>query len=103
MTREDETGAPPGGWQPQERIDRLAAIAGYTTGAAYAGFAEEKLGSLTPGHAADFLILDRDIFTATPAEIRGTKVLETWLAGTRAWVGKGDGPRQDPSSPSPRP
>jgi predicted amidohydrolase YtcJ len=86
VTREDAKGEPLGGWQPQERITREQALAGFTTGAAFAGFAEGKIGRLAPGMLADFLILDRDPLFIPPGEIRGTKVEETWVGGRRAWV-----------------
>jgi predicted amidohydrolase YtcJ len=86
ITREDAKGEPLGGWQPQERITREQALAGFTTGAAFAGFAEGKIGRLAPGMLADFLILDRDPMFIPPAEIRGTKVEETWVGGRRAWI-----------------
>ena len=76
------------GWQPQERITREQALAGFTIGAAYAGFAEDRIGRLAPGMQADFLILDRDPLFIPPGEIRGTKVEETWIGGKRVWVRK---------------
>ena len=85
ITREDAKGDPLGGWQPQERITREAALAGFTTGAAYAGFAEDKMGRLAPGYWADFLFVDRDPFFSTPGDLRATKVIETWIAGRRVW------------------
>jgi predicted amidohydrolase YtcJ len=62
------------------------AIAGFTVNAAYAGRAEDRLGSLMPGHWADFLLIDRDIFRLSPAEIADTRVLESWIGGKRAYV-----------------
>ncbi len=88
ITREGPDGQPFGGWQPQERVSREAALAGFTTGAAYAGFAEDRLGSLEPGKRADFVLVDIDPLESTPAELRGTKVLETWIGGERAYVAK---------------
>ncbi len=85
ISREDEAGLPAGGWQPQERISRVAALAGYTTQAAYAGFAETRFGRLAPGQRADFIFVDTDPMTATPAQIRATKVLETWVGGGKVW------------------
>ena len=85
ITREDAKGEPFGGWQPQERISREEALAGFTTGAAYAVFAESKLGRLAPGFWADFILVDRDPMLATPAELRATKVLETWVAGRKVY------------------
>lgn len=81
ITREDDKGQPFGGWIPAERVSREQALAGFTTGAAYAAFAEGKVGSLTPGHRADFILVDTDPLLASPAQIRGTVVKETWLGG----------------------
>ncbi len=85
ISREDELGQPAGGWIPTERVTREQALAGYTTGAAYAAFAENKLGSLTPGHRADFILIDQDPLTASPADIRKTLVQETWVGGRPAY------------------
>ena len=86
MTREDAAGQPFGGWMPEERLAREQAWQAYTIGAAYAAFAEDRLGSLEPGKRADFLILDQDILLATPAQIRNLQVLQTWIAGKPAFV-----------------
>jgi predicted amidohydrolase YtcJ len=85
ITREDAKGEPFGGWRPEERVSREVALAGFTVDAAYASFAEGKTGRLAPGLYADFIFLDRDITLATPAELRATKVLETWVAGRKVW------------------
>ena len=85
ITREDATGQPFGGWQPEERIDRAAALAGYTSGAAYAGFAERKFGRLASGLRADFLFIDVDPLLAAPAALRQAHVLETWIGGQKVF------------------
>ena len=85
VTRQDAAGDPPGGWQPQERLGREAAWRAYTTDAAYAGFAEKVYGRLAPGQRADFIIVDRDPLTVTPAELRDSKVEETWIGGEKVW------------------
>jgi predicted amidohydrolase YtcJ len=84
-TREDEKGEPFGGWQPQERVTREQALAGYTTNAARAMFAEKKLGALQPGLDADFILVDVDPLQSTPSQLRAAKVSETWVGGARAW------------------
>ncbi|MBA4091451.1 MAG: metal-dependent hydrolase [Sphingobium sp.] len=86
MSREDGKGEPAGGWMPEQRVGFDAALDGFTRQAAYAGFADKKFGSLVPGQRADFLLIDRDISTARPADIRQTQVLETWIGGKRVYV-----------------
>ncbi|MEP7349171.1 MAG: amidohydrolase family protein [Sphingorhabdus sp.] len=81
MTREDADGQPFGGWRPEERVTREQALAGFTIGAAYAAFAEDKVGSLTPGHRADFVLIEVDPLLASPTDIRNAKVSETWVGG----------------------
>ncbi|WP_116091053.1 amidohydrolase [Sphingomonas crusticola] len=89
VTREDAAGDPPGGFLPEEKISLTQALAAFTTGAAYAAKAEDRIGSLTPGHFADFILLDRDPFQIDSRALRETKVLETWIGGVRAWVRTG--------------
>jgi predicted amidohydrolase YtcJ len=81
ISREDENGQPFGGWIPSERVTREQALAGFTTGAAYASFAEGKVGMLMPGYRADFVLVDTDPLLASPSQIRGTNVHETWVGG----------------------
>jgi hypothetical protein len=89
ISRIDADGQPVGGWQPQERITLNAAFAAYTTGGAYAAFAEDRLGSLEPGKFADFVFIDRDIFAgATQEQIRTTHALETYVGGRKVWERK---------------
>lgn len=86
ISREDDAGNPPGGWLPAQRLSLLEAFAAFTRGAAHAGFAEDRLGTLEVGHMADFIFIDRDIFTAPDQRaIRGTQVLETYLGGQKVW------------------
>ena len=86
ISREDAQGQPAGGWQPQQRLTLEEAFAAFTRGGAYAGFAEDRLGTLEPGHMADFVFIDRDIFDgATAQQIRDTHVLETYVAGAKVW------------------
>ena len=85
FTREDANGQPPGGWRPEEKVTREQAWKAFTQDAAFAGFAEQKFGSLLPGQKADFIVVDRDPVAATPAELRRTRVIETWVGGYKAW------------------
>ncbi|WRH77377.1 MAG: amidohydrolase family protein [Sphingobium sp.] len=81
ITREDANGQPFGGWMAVERVSREQALAGFTIDAAYAAFAEGRLGSLSPGYRADFILVDTDPLLASPAQIRETKVTEAWVGG----------------------
>ena len=86
VSRQDANGQPAGGWQPQQTITREQALAAYTAGAAYAGFAEGRFGELKPGQRADFLLVDRDPLTAIPEDLRQTVVLETWIGGQKVYA-----------------
>tara|TARA_B100000678_G_scaffold207727_1_gene175314 strand:+ start:702 stop:2363 length:1662 start_codon:yes stop_codon:yes gene_type:complete len=85
MSRVDSDGLPKGGWFPDERLSRMAAWRGFTSDAAYAGFAEGLFGRLVKGEKADFVVIDRDIARATPEQIRETQVIETWVGGKRMY------------------
>ena len=88
ISRQGLDGQPPGGWRPQELVSFDQALAGFTRGAAYAGFAEDKIGSLDPGKYADFILVDRDVSKVSPGELGRTEVLETWVAGKKVWAQK---------------
>lgn len=83
ISRTDAKGEPFGGWFPQETVSREQALAGFTSDAAFAGFAEGRFGRLVPGERADFLLVDRDPLLASPEAIRETKIIEVWVGGVR--------------------
>jgi predicted amidohydrolase YtcJ len=83
VSRQDMAGEPTGGWLPQERLTFAQALHGFTLGAAYAGFAEQKIGSLEPGKWADFIFVDRDPTAVDAQSLARTQVLETWVAGKK--------------------
>ncbi len=87
ITRQDTLGFPAGGWYPQERISLGEAIVAYTRGSAYGVRAENWCGTLQPGRVADFVIMDRDLFKATPKQILHAKVLATYLNGRNVLAG----------------
>ncbi|SUD14655.1 amidohydrolase [Aquipseudomonas alcaligenes] len=64
-----------------ESIDRETMLRAYTINAAKALRLEDRIGSLAPGKQADLIVLDRDIFTVSDAELFDTRVLQTWFAG----------------------
>ena len=85
VSRQNSEGEPYGGWRSEEAINFEQALAAFTTGAAYAAFAEDRLGRIAPGMRADFLFVDRDPTMASPSQLRETRVLETWIGGRRVY------------------
>lgn len=57
------------------------AIYAYTQGSAYAEFREHRQGRLEPGFLADFIVVDRDLLSASPEQILHAHVLQTVLGG----------------------
>lgn len=86
VTRRNESGNKE--YFPEQKISIQQAIAAYTTGSAYAEFADKYKGTLAPGMLADFVVLDRDITKVDPAEILKTKVLRTVVGGKTAYEAK---------------
>jgi predicted amidohydrolase YtcJ len=96
LTRQDADGEPPGGWLPDQRQDLGATLHGFTLGAAYAGFAEDEVGSLAPGKRADFIVLEQDPFALEAPALRTLQVQSTWVDGVPVNP-------QAPDAASPRP
>jgi len=80
VTRQRD-GLPPGGWRPQETLTLEQALRGFTLDAAWAGFAEAKVGSLIRGKQADFIILDADPFDVAASQLADITVLRTVVGG----------------------
>ena len=85
ISRVGPDGEPAGGWQPQERVSREAALAAYTVTGAYAGFAEGRFGRIAPGERADFIFIDRDPMLASPRELALTVVTQVYVGGRLVW------------------
>ncbi|MCI6738427.1 MAG: amidohydrolase, partial [Intestinibacter sp.] len=81
VTRKDSTGFPEGGFYPEECVDVYTAIDAYTEGSAYMEFMEGKKGRIKPGQLADIVVLDKDIFTCDPMEIRDILPVMTMIDG----------------------
>ncbi|MFF4828380.1 amidohydrolase [Streptomyces sp. NPDC001312] len=65
---------------PEQRLDLATAVAAYTAGSAHVNGLDDT-GTLRPGHLADLVVLDRDIFTAPTEEIHTARVLRTYVSG----------------------
>jgi hypothetical protein len=86
VTRKNEAGTRE--YYPEQKLTIHEAIAAYTTGAAYAEFAEDKKGQLTPGMLADLVVLDRNITKVPSADILQTRVLRTVVGGKTVYEAK---------------
>ncbi len=75
-------------YHPTQKITIEQAIAAYTTGAAFAEFAEKQKGKLEPGMLADFIVLDQDITATQPPKLAQTKVLRTVVGGKTVFEAK---------------
>jgi len=73
---------------PGQKLTIEQAIAAYTTGSAFAEFAEKQKGKIEPGMLADFIVLDRDITATAPLRILETKVLRTVVGGKTVYEAK---------------
>jgi predicted amidohydrolase YtcJ len=79
VTRKNEAGTRE--FFPEEKLTLEQAIKAYTSGSAYAQYAEKDKGKLTVGMLADFVVLDRDLTKIPPAEMLKTQVLRTVVGG----------------------
>jgi len=84
-TRTDTAGNPAGGWHPEQKVTAEEALAGFTTGAAYAEHAEDRRGMLREGFDADFVALSVDPVEDAPEALLNAKVLVTVVDGVDVW------------------
>jgi predicted amidohydrolase YtcJ len=87
VTRQSETGVPPGGYQPDQKLSRLEALQSYTKDAYWASFAEANGGVIAPGKWADLTVLSKDILSVPDPEILKAQVLYTIVNGKVAYRG----------------
>lgn len=69
----------------QEALTREQALAGMTTGAAYASFSEDTTGSIEVGKKADYVVFSQDIMTVPAERILSTTVISTVIDGKVAF------------------
>ncbi len=81
VARQDGANFPAGGFQMENAMSRADALKGMTIWAARAAFEENEKGSIEAGKFADFVIVDQDIMTVAPEQMRGLQVLKTFVGG----------------------
>lgn len=79
--RQDAASFPKGGFQIENALNREQTLRGMTIWAAKAQFEENVKGSLEVGKAADFVILNADLMTATFGRLKKAKVVKTVING----------------------
>ena len=82
VTRRRADGTPgPAGWYPEQRLNILEALRGFTAGPAYTAGMENRLGKLTPDYLADLLVLDVNPFTCEPDTLKEIQPVATMVGG----------------------
>ncbi|MDH3531348.1 MAG: amidohydrolase family protein [Gammaproteobacteria bacterium] len=66
---------------PEEGTDLMTQMKGLTIWGAYYVLREDRLGSLEPGKLADFVVLDKDVFSVPRDDIPNVKALMTVIGG----------------------
>ncbi len=79
VTRQDATGKPPGGWYPDQKLTLDEALAAFTSGAAYAEFADGTRGMIAVGRDADITVFDRPL--AADKSLLETRIQMTMVGG----------------------
>ncbi|MCT2530670.1 amidohydrolase family protein [SAR92 clade bacterium H921] len=85
VTRQNQENMPTAGWIAEEAMTLEEVMRSFTIDAAWAAHQEARLGGLTAGKWADFILLDQDIFQVDSEKLWRTQVLETWVAGDRVY------------------
>jgi predicted amidohydrolase YtcJ len=70
---------------PGQRMPREAMFFAYTRNSARAMNQQDSIGSLAPNMQADLVLLDRDVLTISPEELKETKVVWTMLGGVTVY------------------
>jgi predicted amidohydrolase YtcJ len=82
---ETRTG-PQGVLDAGQRMPREAMLYAYTRNSAQVLNQLDQIGSLAPGKRADLVLVDRDVLTEPPAQVREAKVLWTMFGGQTVYA-----------------
>ena len=66
---------------PEQRLDLMDALAGFTSGTAWVNHLERDLGSIEVGKTGDLVVLDRDLFDRGAGQIHDARVVGTFIDG----------------------
>lgn len=85
ITRQDTSGAPPGGWHPSQRMSAEEALRGYTVWSAWAAFDELDGGTISVGKRADLSVLSVDPLRDAPRALLHGEAVLTMSRGRIIW------------------
>ena len=89
VTRRRADGSPSAeGWYAEQRLSMAEAWAGYTLGAAYAAYMEDRLGRLAPNHLADLIVLEKDPFICNPNDLLTLESSATMIGGEWVYISR---------------
>ena len=88
VTRVDKANRYPGGWHPEQRISISRAIECYTSTPPLATRISRRAGKLLEGMEADLTVLDRDITSISPDQIKKARALMTFVEGQIVFDGR---------------
>ena len=83
VSRQDPAGNPAGGWLPEQKLTLDEAIAGFTTGPAFAAFAEQHRGRIKVGYVADLTVFDAPL--VPERSVLGRKAVAVFVGGKIAY------------------
>jgi len=69
-------------FHPDERIDPIDALAGFTIGSAFVNHLERETGTIEVGKRADLAVLDRDVFATGAGPLGDARVQATFVDGS---------------------
>jgi len=88
VTRVDKANRYPGGWHPEQRISISRAIECYSSTPPLATRISRRAGKLLEGMEADLTVLDRDITSISPDQIKKARALMTFVEGQIVFDGR---------------
>lgn len=83
VTRQKLDGTPKGGWYKEQALSVDQALRAMTIENAYGAFQDEKLGTLSVGKWADFIVLDKDPYKIKPSALKDIQVEQVFVAGKK--------------------
>jgi len=75
---------------PEESITPAEVLKLYTVNGSYANFAEDRVGTLSPGKFADIVVLDENPLEIDPSELRNIHTSRTFINGQEVYNREND-------------